>query len=104
MDDVLVMQRYVGLAFCGAISGIKGSIPLFELLTKPDDRDVAMLKMCFDSYRVHFGRLVIPPKRALFRSQQIAGRVACFMVGNGRSKCDGQIAGLRPVDQLLTPI
>ena len=47
--------------------------------------------------------------RALFsrnpdRAKQIAGRVACFMVGNGRSECYGQIVGFGAIDQLLTPM
>src|SRR5690554_886482 len=104
VHNVFIMQGDVRRTHCRTVTRIKRRVPLLVLVTKADNRQVALFQQGLGADSVHLGRLVITPEVALRLTQEIACRVAGFVVGVGRGELNRQAGRLGTRSNLLAPV
>jgi hypothetical protein len=104
VNNVGIVQRDIGLAQGSALTSIEGRIPLFILIAKPDDRDIAFLDQRSDAQRIDFRGLVVAPEIFVGTAEHVASSIAAGMMGIGRAEGDIEIVAFGTGNDLLAPI
>ncbi len=98
------MERDIGLAEGGAVTGVEGGIPLFVFVSEADNRYVALLDQSLGADGVDLGGLMIAPEVLFLGAEYIASGVAGFVVGVGRGKGDIQFLLEAAFNDLIAPV